>query len=60
LSTREAKRLKVIEDEIKRLKKLVAEKELEIQALDEILSQTLLLMPSRKRNSTVSPRGLVR
>jgi putative transposase len=39
LSTSEAKRLKVLEDENRRLKKLVAEKELVIQALDEILKK---------------------
>jgi putative transposase len=39
LSTSEAKRLKVLEDENRRLKKLVAEKELIIQTLDEILKK---------------------
>jgi len=35
----EARRLKVLEDENRRLKKLVAEKELTIQSLDEILKK---------------------
>ena len=39
LSTQEAKRLRVLEDENRRLKKLVAEKELIIQSLDEILKK---------------------
>ena len=39
LGTSEAKRLKVLEDENRRLKKLVAEKELIIQSLDEILKK---------------------
>jgi putative transposase len=39
LSTSEAKRLKVLEDENRRLKKLVAEKELLIQTLNEILKK---------------------
>jgi hypothetical protein len=40
LGTSEAKRLKVLEDENRRLKKLVAEKELIIQSLDEILKKS--------------------
>ncbi len=39
LSLSEAKRLKVLEDENRRLKKLVAEKELIIQTLNEILKK---------------------
>lgn len=39
LGTSEAKRLKVLEDENRRLKKLVADKELVIQTLNEILKK---------------------
>lgn len=39
LGTSEARRLKVLEDENRRLKKLVAEKELLIQTLNEILKK---------------------
>jgi len=39
LSSQEARRLKLLEDENRRLKKLVAEKELIIQSLDEILKK---------------------
>ncbi len=39
LCTSEAKRLKVLEDENRRLKKLVADKELVIQTLNEILKK---------------------
>ena len=39
-SASEAKRLKALEEENARLKRLLAEKELEIQALTEILQKT--------------------
>jgi putative transposase len=39
MGTSEAKRLKVLEDENRRLKKLVADKELIIQTLNEILKK---------------------
>ncbi len=40
LSSSEAKRLKVLEEENLRLKRLLAEKELEIQALTDIIKKT--------------------
>ena len=40
-SASEAKRLKVLEEENARLKRLLAEKELEIQALTEIIKKNL-------------------
>ena len=41
-SASEAKRLKALEEENARLKRLLAEKELEIQALTEILKNSLI------------------
>jgi len=40
MSSSEAKRLKVLEDENLRLKRLLAEKELEIQVLRDIVKKT--------------------
>jgi putative transposase len=40
MSASEAKRLKALEEENARLKRLLAEKELEIQALTEIIKKT--------------------
>ncbi len=39
MSSSEAKRLKVLEDENRRLKRLLAEKELEIQMLSEVIKK---------------------
>lgn len=39
MSCEEAKRLKVIEDENKRLKKILAEKELEVQLLRDVIKK---------------------
>ena len=39
LSTSEAKRLKALEEENRRLKRLLAEKELEIQMLTEVIKE---------------------
>ncbi len=41
LTESEAKRLKVLEDENRRLKRLLAEKELEIQTLTEVIKKNL-------------------
>lgn len=41
LNTSEAKRLKVLEEENLRLKKILAEKELEIQILQEIVKKNM-------------------
>jgi len=41
LNTKEAKRLKVLEDENLRLKRLLAEKELEIQVLQDIVKKNI-------------------
>jgi len=41
LSSSEAKKLKILEDENLRLKRLLAEKELEIQVLNEIIKKNL-------------------
>ncbi|ODA44930.1 hypothetical protein THER_0295 [Thermodesulfovibrio sp. N1] len=43
MSSSEAKRLKVLEDENLRLKRLLAEKELEIQVLRDIVKKLLTL-----------------
>jgi putative transposase len=48
LGKSEARRLKVLEDENRQLKKLVADKELIIQTLNEILKKKLLT-PAQKR-----------
>jgi putative transposase len=40
MSSNEAKRLKVIEDENMRLKRILAEKELELQVLSDIVKKT--------------------
>jgi putative transposase len=55
LSTSEAKRLKVLEDENRRLKKLVAEKELIIQTLDEILKKSFELGPKAAGYPGIAP-----
>ena len=41
MSVSEAKRLKILEEENSRLKRLLAEKELEIQALTDIIKKNL-------------------
>ena len=59
LSTQEAKRLKVLESENRRLKKLMTEKELILQNLDEILKKSFESGPEAPGDPGYAPaRGL--